>query len=492
MDSEQIADIKWTSQIPVALPQEQAFNYIADFSAIRLWDPSVVNSTLQKTGQEQTIGKGSQFEITFDSVLNKSMMKYEILNSVPPHELHLKGHHKNFTTFEIIRITQDNNNKHAATIHYCLEINVKNSYRFLLPLLKPMTRRMANKAARNLQRLGLPDTTRPRKSNRLLAYTLFPFFWHCTKLGFRRLKDAHPLPVTSDKRVVITGCTSGIGREIAFELARTGCEIIMINRNHNKAVQFKKELESRFNIDVTSYIADLSNATETQQVAYNIKNAFNSIDVLINNAGSLIHEHQIKEGFEFHCAIHLVAPFILSTTLLPLLKNRQCKGPGRVINMCSGGLYGQSLPLHDLQYEQGQFSGTKAYARAKRGLLDITQEMARLYDREEVVFNAMHPGWVATGAVASALPTFNTWLKPFLRNAYQGADTALWLALSYIAGHHTGLFWLDRKIEPHEILLNTATPPNKQALLFATLEGLLPEYSPSETELNTTRAFKHG
>ena len=70
----------------------------------------------------------------------------------------------------------------------------------------------------------------------------------------------------------------------------------------------------------------------------------------------------------------------------------------------------------------------KAYARAKRGLLDMTRWWAQQSDNHSVIFHAMHPGWADTQAVLDSLPEFYRITKPFLRDAAQGADTIVWLA----------------------------------------------------------------
>ena len=95
--------------------------------------------------------------------------------------------------------------------------------------------------------------------------------------------------------------------------------------------------------------------------------------------------------------------------------------------------------IRDREYE-----GTTAYARVKRAQLVLNHEWARRVDPASVVFHAMHPGWADTPGVRSSLPGFYRVMRPLLRSARQGADTAVWLAAAPEATQTSGDFWLDR------------------------------------------------
>ena len=102
----------------------------------------------------------------------------------------------------------------------------------------------------------------------------------------------------------------------------------------------------------------------------------------------------------------------------------------RVITMSSGGMYTQRLDVGALDPIAGEYDGVRAYARAKRAQVELT----RLWEQHEgptgVRFVSMHPGWVATPGIESSLPSFNRLMRPILRTAEEGADTAVWLAAS--------------------------------------------------------------
>ena len=148
----------------------------------------------------------------------------------------------------------------------------------------------------------------------------------------------------------------------------------------------------------------------------------------MHNAGVLSRDYQrTDDGLELTVAVHVVGPFLLTQMLLPLL---QASDAPRVITMSSGGMYTQRLDVGALDPIAGEYDGVRAYARAKRAQVELT----RLWEQHEgptgVRFVSMHPGWVATPGIESSLPSFNRLMRPILRTAEEGADTAVWLAAS--------------------------------------------------------------
>ena len=139
----------------------------------------------------------------------------------------------------------------------------------------------------------------------------------------------------------------------------------------------------------------------------------------------------------------------------------------RVVNVLSGGMYTQKIHVDDLQSRKGSYSGSVAYARAKRGLMILTEEWARRWARDGIVVNALHPGWADTrGGVA--LPEFHRVMERVLRTPQQGADTIVWLAAAMEAGKVSGEFWLDRRPHAKHFLPSTReTPAERRELLKA-------------------------
>ena len=126
-----------------------------------------------------------------------------------------------------------------------------------------------------------------------------------------------------------------------------------------------------------------------------------------------------------------------------------------MINVSSGGMYTQKIALDDMQCLQGPYSGSVAYARAKRGLVITSEQWAEAWREDGIHVHCMHPGWADTPALESALPGFHHRLRKFLRTPEEGADTITWLATATEANATSGLFWLDRAIHTTHIFKQT-------------------------------------
>jgi NAD(P)-dependent dehydrogenase (short-subunit alcohol dehydrogenase family) len=140
-------------------------------------------------------------------------------------------------------------------------------------------------------------------------------------------------------------------------------------------------------------------------------------------------------------ASQLLGPFLLTNLLVPLLERAS---PGKVLTVSSGGMYTKRFDVERLEMSRDHYKGVTAYARAKRAQVVLTHEWARRVSRANVVFHALHPGWVDTPGVSSSLPKFHRYMRPLLRTPPQGADTIVWLAASPQSEHSSGEFWLDR------------------------------------------------
>ncbi len=194
------------------------------------------------------------------------------------------------------------------------------------------------------------------------------------------------------------------------------------------------------------------------------------IDVLINNAGALITKRrETADGLELTLATNLLSHFLLTNLLIPRLA---ASAPARIINVSSGGMYTQRIRVRDLQSTRGDYKGSIAYARAKRGQVILTELWADRLADQGVVVHAMHPGWADTPGVEKSLPLFRKVVGPFLRTPEQGADTIVWLAASDEAAQTSGKFWLDRRPRPTHRLKSTVEAPEDRQGLWDALNEL--------------------
>ena len=299
---------------------------------------------------------------------------------------------------------------------------------------------------------------------------VLPGMMHFSSRGFAGAKDRW-IGVTEDlgnKNVLITGPTSGIGAATARQLAKLGAQLIFVCRNEKKAQHFAELLEAEGYKRPRIEIADMSVVQGVEALAVRLLAKDQPIHVLINNAGALFNRRGVSaEGLELSFATLLLGPYVLTERLFPLL---QKAGHARVINVSSGGMYTQALALDDMEFEKEDYNGDKAYARAKRGLVDLTEVWAERWKVDGITVHAMHPGWADTPGVSQAMPKFYIWTKPWLRTAEQGADTVTWLAASKEAAETSGLFWLDRTPHSTSMIPGTRSAPRHQTLLAQKLD----------------------
>ena len=271
------------------------------------------------------------------------------------------------------------------------------------------------------------------------------------------------------RTVVVTGATSGLGLSAARSLAERGARVVLVGRNPDNAERVRQDvIAASGNENVTVQLADLGLMSEVRKLAAKLLESEPAIHVLVNNAAIFPAERELTaEGLEQTFATNLLSPYLLTELLLPRLRE---SAPARIVNVLSGGMYLSGIEPQDLEYARGDFDGSRAYARAKRALMILTEQWAGELEESGVVVNAMHPGWADTPGVEGSLPGFYRLMRPLLRSPEQGADTISWLASAAEAAGTSGLFYLDR--EPHvtTVIPGTSGSARQRRALRAALD----------------------
>ncbi len=275
-----------------------------------------------------------------------------------------------------------------------------------------------------------------------------------TRLGYalrRRLYDwEDPAAWSMTGRVVVlTGPTSGLGREAAEGFASLGARLVLVGRDAGRLAETRDELvAANPGVETATVVADLSSLASVREATDRILASEPRIDVIVDNAGAMFPERKgTAEGFERTFATMVLGPFVLVSRLIPRLL---ASPDGRIVAVTSGGQYTQSLPLDDLQFERGAYDGPRAYARAKRAQVALVREWAHRLRGTSVVANAMHPGWADTPGLEASLPGFRDLMGDLLRSPAEGIDTILWLAAAPDARARTGRLFLDRRPRPFD------------------------------------------
>jgi len=272
-----------------------------------------------------------------------------------------------------------------------------------------------------------------------------------SKIGYairKRLGNWQPISSfdLQGKTVVITGPTSGLGEQVARQLALTGANLVLVARNEEKCARVINEIAPLCTGSKPVFVrAEMGDLESVRSACAAIQQQCTHIDVLIHNAGALLNTRQVSpQGIEQTVASHVVGPFLMTTLLLPLMNG------GRVVTVSSGGMYSSGLPAFDkgetLEMPAHKYGGSKQYAIAKRAQITLTKMWSKREPQTEFV--SMHPGWADTPGVQESIPGFRRVTAPILRSASEGADTIAWLAAVNPLPGASGTFWSDREIRP--------------------------------------------
>jgi NAD(P)-dependent dehydrogenase (short-subunit alcohol dehydrogenase family) len=202
-----------------------------------------------------------------------------------------------------------------------------------------------------------------------------------------------------DKSILITGATSGIGRQTAVTLAGLGVFVIGVGRSGQRCERAEQEIRARYpQASVQYLVADLSVQAQVRHLAEAVENLLRQkgrdrLDVLVNNAGTYAGRHvQTVDCVEFTFAVNHLAPFLLTHELLPLL---QAAPGGRVITVSSDSHFGTFLNYPRLAHPL-VYNGLWAYKVSKLSNILFTREFNRRHRGNCLHAFAVDPGLVNT------------------------------------------------------------------------------------------------
>jgi NAD(P)-dependent dehydrogenase (short-subunit alcohol dehydrogenase family) len=246
-----------------------------------------------------------------------------------------------------------------------------------------------------------------------------------------------------NKIVLITGATSGIGKETALGLAKLGATIVFTTRDNLKGEKTKKELiTTTNNKNIHMLKCDLASFESIRNCCKEFKSKYDKLHVLINNAGVWdFKRRESKDGIENIFATNYLAPFLMTNLLLDILKK---SSPSRVINVTSGMHYG-TINFDDIEFKQ-KFSGAKAYRQSKLGLILYTRLLAKKLEGTGVTINCVHPGMNKTDLGRDAGGFSQMIFKLMGKDPEIGAETSIFLASSPDVENITGEYFAKEKI----------------------------------------------
>ncbi|MDQ3791133.1 MAG: 3-oxoacyl-ACP reductase FabG [Actinomycetota bacterium] len=189
----------------------------------------------------------------------------------------------------------------------------------------------------------------------------------------------------SEEVAWVTGSSTGIGAASAVALAEAGCRVaVHYNRSEDEAREVVERISSSGG-EAMLVGGDVADAGEVGRMAREIEDRYGRLDVLVNNAGSLIERRSFSEMTEDLwdrvMEVNLKSVFLCSQAVLPTMKRQ---GEGRIINVTS------------VAARNGGGPGSAAYAAAKGGVSTLTRAMAKELVSENILVNGVAPGVITT------------------------------------------------------------------------------------------------
>ena len=248
----------------------------------------------------------------------------------------------------------------------------------------------------------------------------------------------------TQKTVVITGASDGIGAAAARELARRGAQVVVVGRSPEKTEAIAREVGAPY------HVADFADLAQVRRLAAEIDAAYPHVHVLANNAGGIMGERRLTgDGFEMTFQVNHLGGFLLTHLLMPkLLADR-----ATVVQTASQAARVFSAYDPDDLQNSRSYRPHRAYGNAKLENILFTRELQRRYGDQGLTAVAFHPGVVGTNFASDT--------STFLRFAYhtpglkrlltispeKGADQLVWFATTGPeAGWQPGEYHEKRKV----------------------------------------------
>jgi NAD(P)-dependent dehydrogenase (short-subunit alcohol dehydrogenase family) len=213
----------------------------------------------------------------------------------------------------------------------------------------------------------------------------------------RKKWSVENIPDQKGKTIIITGSTSGLGKEASRVLAKKNATIIMAVRNTQKAEIVANEIRKEYPIaKIEIRNLDLGSLDSISSFAKGMLEDYRNLDLLINNAGIMMCPYsKTKNGFEIQMGTNHLGPFALTGLLMPLLiRNNHA----RIVSTSSVAHNQGDIDFTDINWEKRKYNTSKAYSDSKLANLYFSYELKRRLEHVEnppLVVSA-HPGGTKT------------------------------------------------------------------------------------------------
>ena len=281
------------------------------------------------------------------------------------------------------------------------------------------------------------------------------------------------------KVALVTGASSGLGRETARALAAVGARVILAGRDDATLATVADQItQSAPRATVEVGHLDLTSLAQVRQFAGNFLASNDRLHLLINNAGVMATPHErTADGFELQFGTNHIGHFLLTCLLAPALLRDP---PSRIVNLSSGGHMASDIIWDDPHFERRPYDPFVAYGQSKTANILFTVELERRLSGRGVHAYAVHPGLVGTKLGRYMTPEVMAQLMekakegggmPTRKALEQGAATSVWAATAPGLEAGGGAYLADCQVSDHHAAW--ALDPDAAARLWALSEDLI-------------------
>ena len=260
----------------------------------------------------------------------------------------------------------------------------------------------------------------------------------------------------SNKVVVVTGSSSGIGRETAKGLAAQNATVVMANRNEAKTQPILDDMiKQTGNPNIEFIKLDIADLSSVRDFVKTFKQRHDRLDVLVNNAGIASVGSKptfTKDGLESQMGGNYLGHFYLTNLLANTLKNTQ---QSRVINVLTKSCTYKRLNFDDLMSEK-KYDAFESLVQSKVATLMFAQELQQRLGETNTKVMSLHPGWVRSEGLENlknekdrsffskaSLSALSVGLLYFGKDSRQGAQTGIHCSLEDFNKLKSGGFYSD-------------------------------------------------
>ncbi|MBR3230270.1 MAG: SDR family oxidoreductase [Bacilli bacterium] len=223
---------------------------------------------------------------------------------------------------------------------------------------------------------------------------------------------------------VITGASSGLGRQMARAFAERGADLVILARREERLLELKKELEGK--VKVLPIKCDVTNTSDIENAAKKAEEEFGKVTILVNCAGSSKDAGVLDmtdDEWDFTIATDQTSVFKMTRAFGNIMKKNNY---GRIINIASMyGLVGNTA------------MGTIAYHSSKGGVVNFTRAVAAELAKYNITCNAICPGYFETELTKAVLDTddFKAYMKQTVPMGRYGHEGELNAGAIFLASH---------------------------------------------------------